>query len=125
MAVHRYRVRRHTKDRLEVCAFFPTIGKAQAYATRRVRETGSVHRIEHHPPLKKGWEVACELAPDLPTEIERLIARGKLPKVQNADGRKGRVLSYIRPTRQVRVAWLDVEKPGKGEVVPVDELSLR
>lgn len=125
MAVHSLRVRRHTPDGIQVVGFFQTMNKAFTLANKRMRETGNVFWIERRPPLGRGWEIAKELAPEVQTPIENAISRGKLPKVQDANGRKGQVLSYIRPTREVRVAWLDVEKPGKGEVMAVDQLSMR
>lgn len=125
MAVHNFRVRRSTQDGPQVVGFFDTYEQAIRYASRRMRETGSVHRVERRPPYKRSWQVAAELVPKVPSPIEAAIARGKLPQVKDGAGRKGRVLSYIRPTREVRVAWNDVESPGRGEVVPVDQLTLR
>jgi len=124
MAVHNFRVRRSTQDGPQVVGFFATFEQAMRYAKRRARETGAVHRVERRPPFKKSWETAAEAVPEVPSPIEAAIARGKLPVVQDRAGRRGRVLSYIRPAREVRVAWHDVENPGKGEVVPVDHLTL-
>ncbi|HEY8345733.1 MAG TPA: hypothetical protein VIL07_00455 [Symbiobacteriaceae bacterium] len=124
MAVHNFRVRRCTLDGPQVVGFFDTYGRALRYATRRARETGSVHRVEGRPPLGKGWQTVREVVPEVASPIEAAIARGKLPRVQDASGRQGRVLSYIRPTREVRVAWDDVANPGRGEVIPVDQLTL-
>lgn len=120
MANHRFRVRRNTRDGLAVIGFFDSITKAAALANKRVRETGAVYRIERRPIMNAGWETAMELVPDTATAIEASIARGRLPRVQDAAGRQGQVLSYIRPTREVRVAWAE----GAAESVPVDRLSL-
>jgi|GEM_PF-6657255 len=125
MAVHNFRVRRSTQDGPQVVGFFATFEQALRFAKKRARETGVVHRVERRVPFKKSWEIAGEAVPAVPSPIEAAIARGKLPCVQDGAGRRGRVLSYIRPTREVRVAWNDVENPGRGEVVPVDQLTLR
>lgn len=125
MASHTFRVRRNTPDGLKVVGFFGTIGKANAFAGKRMRETGNLFRIERRIPLGTGWEIAIELMPDTKSPVEGAIARGRLPKVQDANGRKGQVLSYIRPSREVWVAWTDAGRPGKGDLVPVDQLTLR
>jgi hypothetical protein len=125
MAVHNVRVRRNTRNGPQVVGFFESISKAHTYAAKRMRETGNLFRIERRPILSSSWETAMELVPETHTAIEAAIARGKLPKVVDGMGRKGQVLSYIRPARAVRVAWLDVEQPGHGEVVAVDQLSMR
>lgn len=125
MAYHPFRVRRLTEDGPKVVGHFQTIGKAATFASKRMRETGSVFKIERRPPMSFGWETATEFVPEVQSPIEAAIARGQRPKVQDTNGRKGQVLSYIRPTREVRVAWQGVEKAGKGEVMPVDQLSLR
>lgn len=124
MANHRFRVRRNTREGLEVVGFFETVGKAATMANKRMRETGMVCRIERRAPLGY-WETAMELVPATSTAIEAAISRGRLPKVQDASGRKGQVLSYISPTREVRVAWNDAENTRTGEVVKVDQLSIR
>lgn len=124
MSVHNYRVRRNTQKGPTVVGFFRNMEVALRLARKRMRETGNLFRVERR--TQKGWETALELAPDVSTPIERLIARGHLPGVQaTASGRKGRVLSYVAPTREARVAWLDVETPGRGELVHVDGLELR
>lgn len=125
MAVHNVRVRRNTRNGPQVVGFFESIGKAHTYAAKRMKETGNLFRIERRPVMSTSWETAMELVPETYTPIEAAIARGTLPKVQDAKGRKGQVLSYIRPARAVRVAWLDVTMPGHGEVIDVDQLSLR
>jgi hypothetical protein len=125
MAVHNVRVRRNTRNGPQVVGFFETLGKAHTYAAKRAHETGNLFRIERRPAHSSSWETAMELAPETQTPIEAAIARGKLPRVQDAKGRKGQVLSYIRPARAVRVAWLDVDSPGSGEVIAVDQLTLR
>lgn len=124
MAVRNFRVRRCTPDGLKVDRFFGTYENAIRYATRRARETGAVYRVEGHPTHGKGWQIVREVVPAVSSPIEEAIARGKFPAVRDASGRQGRVLSYIRPARQVRVAWQDVENPGRGEPVPVNQLTL-
>lgn len=124
MAVHNYRVRRNTQEGPTVVGFFRNMKIAHRVARKRMRETGNLFRIERK--TQAGWETALELAPEVVTSIEGALVRGHLPKVQEkASGRKGKVLSYIAPRREVRVAWLDVEEPGRGEPVPVDSLALR
>jgi hypothetical protein len=125
MAVHNFRVRRNTQNGPQVVGFFKTFGKAHTFANMRMKETGNLFRIERQPYLSTSWETAMELVPETQTAIEAAIARGKMPKVQDAAGRKGQVRSYSRATREVRVAWLDMEHPGKGEVVSVGQLSVR
>jgi hypothetical protein len=124
MANQQFRVRRHSQKGLQVVGSFDTIGKASTLASKRMRETGNVFRIERRS-VNRGWEIAMELVPLTTTAIEAAIARGNLPKVAGAEGRKGQVLSYVRPTREVRVAWLDVEEPGIGELVSVEQLTVR
>lgn len=124
MATHRFRVRRNTPKGLAVVGFFQNIGVAHRVASKRMRETGNMFRIERKTSL--GWETALELAPQIETAIERELSRGRLPKVQErGTGRKGQVLSYMRPSREVRVVWLDVETPGRGATVSVATLELR
>lgn len=125
MAVHNFRVRRSTQDGPQVVGFFESYEKAIRYAKRRVQETGVVHRVERRPPMAKGWQIAAELVPEVSSPVEAAIARGKMPRVQDQSGRPGRVIAYIRPTREVRVVWNDVADPGKGEVVKADQLALR
>jgi hypothetical protein len=60
--------------------------------------------------------------PRLLSTVEELIAAGQMPRVTDAAGRLGRILSYHPPTRQARVAWVDQENPGLGELVPVEHL---
>lgn len=124
MAYHPFRVRRLTEDGPKVAGHFQTIGKAVTFAGKRMRETGTVFKVERRPPMGFGWETATELVPATSSLIEAAIARGQRPKVQDANGRKGQVLSYVRPTREVRVAWADDENARKGEAVAVDQLSL-
>ncbi len=125
LANHRFRVRRNTRKGVEVVGFFDSITKATTLAAKRMRETGMVYRVERRIPMESGWETAMELVPETGSPIEAAIARGRLPKVQDGAGRKGQVLSYIRPTHEVRVAWLDSANSGAGDVVKVDQLSLR
>lgn len=125
MADHKYRVRQSTPAGIKVIGFYDTFAKASADAARRTKKTGTVHRVEHRPHLRTSWETAQELTPQTRSAVEAEVARGRLPQVQDSAGRKGRVLGYVRGERQARVAWLDVEKPGRGERIAVDQLSLR
>lgn len=125
MAAHRFRVRRNTAKGPEVIGFADSFKKAHAMAAQQMRKTGSVQRIERRPPLGIGWETALELVPHTTTDLEAALARGRMPKVQDATGRKGQMLSFNRITRQARVAWLDPGAPDRGESVPIDQLSLR
>lgn len=124
MAIPGFRVRRNTAEGPTVVGHFWSMKVAQRYARKRFRETGNVMRIERR--TEHGWETATELAPQVTSPVEAQVARAKLPKVQEkGTGRKGQMLSYMAAQRQARVAWLDQEHPGRGELVSIDNLELR
>lgn len=116
----RFRVRRATEDGLIRECEVDRLAKAMRVARQVLRESGRAVRVERK--VDHGWETAVELFPEVRSAVEAQIARGRLPRVQDAAGRRGQVVAFVRPTRECWVEWLD---SGSKEKVPAAELTLR
>lgn len=116
----RFRVRRATfAGPVQECTV-DRLAKAVRVARQALRETGRAVWIERK--VDHGWETAMELFPAVANPVERELARGARPRVQDAAGRPGRVLSFLTHTRE---CWVEWGGSGQREKVPVDALRLR
>lgn len=116
----RFRVRQATVNGPRRECEVDRLGKAMRVARQVARESGRAVRIERK--VSHGWETATEIVPDVRTAVELEIARGRMPRVQDAQGRRGWVQSFASHSREAWVEWQDA---GTRQKVAVDALTLR